>query len=256
MRALLAVLKKEWTIIFSSSIFYGAAFIFLLISGFSFWAGVSQYGIACLQSSQNPYLAGILNLTDRVVQPFFLDTAIILLLMIPLISMRIYAEEKKTGTIELLFTYPVSDLVVLCGKFLAALLVLWILLATTLLPFLILNLFGQLDWGVLSTGYLGLILLSAGFLAMGIFTSALVENQIVAAAISFGALFLLLLISWAKSVTGPLMGAVLEHLSLADHLMPFTQGVLDTRPIIYYLIFTFFWLFLALRYLNSRHWRG
>lgn len=256
MRSLLAVLKKECTIIFSSSIFYGTAFIFLLISGFSFWASVSDYSITGLQSSQNPYLSSTLNLTDRIVQPFFLDTAIILLLMIPLISMRIYAEEKKTGTIELLFTYPVSDLVVLCGKFLAALLVLLILLATTLLLFLVLNRFGQLDWGVLFTGYLGLILLSSGFLSMGIFTSALVENQVVAAAISFGTLFLLLLIGWAKSVTGPLMSVVLVHLSLADHFMPFTKGILDTRPIIYYLIFTFFWLFLTLRYLNSRHWRG
>ncbi len=256
MRTLLAVLKKELIIIFSSSIFYGAAFIFLLISGFSFWRGVSQYGMLCLQSSQTPYLSGMLNLTDMVVQPFFLDTTIILLLMIPLISMRIYAEEKKSGTIELLFTYPVSGLVVLCGKFLAALLVLWILLAATLLPFLVLNHFGQLDWGVLFTGYLGLILLSAGFLAMGIFTSALVENQIVAAAASFGTLFLLLLISWAKNMTGPLMSAVLEHISLADRLIPFTQGILDTRPIIYYLVFTFFWLFLTLRYLNSRQWRG
>lgn len=256
MRTLLAVLKKEITIAFGSSIFYGAAFIFLLISGFSFWASISHYGMTGLQSAQNPYLANRLNLTDMVVQPFFLDTTFILLLIIPLISMRLYAEEKKSGTIELLFTYPVSDFVVLGGKFLAALLVLWILLAITLLPFLILNFFGQLDWGVLFAGYLGLILLSAGFLAMGVFTSALVENQIVAAAVSFGALFLLFLISWAKSMTGPLMRAFLEHLSLADHLIPFTQGILDTRHIIYYLIFTFFWLFLTLRYLNARQWRG
>jgi ABC-2 type transport system permease protein len=256
MKTMLALLKKELTITFSSSIFYGAAFIFLIISGFSFWANVSHFGLASLQAAQNPYLAGMLNLTDMVVQPFFLDTAIVLLLMIPLISMRLYAEEKKAGTIELLFTYPISDRAVLCGKFLAAFLVLLILLTGTLLPFLVLSRFGQLDWGVLFTGYLGLTLLAAGFLAMGIFTSALVENQVVAAAISFGTLFLLLLIGWAKSVTGPLLGAILEHLSIADHLTPFVKGLLDTRHIIYYLVFTLFWLFLTLRYLNSRYWRG
>lgn len=256
MRTLLALLKKEWTVTFGSSIFYATAFIFFLISGFSFWAGVSQYAMAGLQSSQKLFLSGTLNLTDMVVQPFFLDTTIVLLLMIPLISMRLYAEEKKSGTIELLFTYPVSDQMVLCGKFLAALLVLLVLLAGTFLYFLILARFGRLDWGVIFTGYLGLILLAAAFLSLGLFTSALAENQIVAAAVSFGILFLLLLISWAKNMVNPFLAAVLEHLSLADHLIPFSQGILDTRHILYDLIFTFFWLWLTLRCLNSRQWRG
>jgi ABC-2 type transport system permease protein len=256
MRPLLAVLKKEWIVLFGSSIFYTAAFVFLLLSGFSFWASVSDYAVTELQSSANPSLAGLLNLTDRVVQPFFLDTAIILLLIIPLISMRIYAEEKKSGTLELLFTYPLSDRTVLCAKFLAALMMLLLLLAGTLPAFLALNHFGRLDWGVMLTGYTGLVLLGAAFLAMGIFTSALAENQVVAAAVSFGILFLLLLISWAKSMAGPLLRSVLEHLSLADHLTPFSSGLLDSRHILYYLLFTFFWLWLTLRILNSRRWRG
>jgi ABC-2 type transport system permease protein len=209
-----------------------------------------------LQSMGNPMLTEKLNLTDMVVKPFFGDLSIILLLMIPLITMRLYAEEKKTGTIELLFTYPVSDLAALAGKFCATLFVLITLLAGTLPFLIILESFGTLEWGIVISGYFGIILLGGSFIALGTFTSSLTENQIVAAVISFGALLLFWILGWAGAITGPVLGKILSHISIIKHLESFTSGLLDSRDVVFYALFIFFWLFLTLRYLTSRYWRG
>jgi ABC-2 type transport system permease protein len=98
--------------------------------------------------------------------------------------------------------------------------------------------------------------MGAAFIALGVFTSSLTENQIVSAVISFGALLLFWAVGWAKMVAGPVLGSVLEHLSIISHLDPFTKGLIDTRDVVFYLVFIFFWLFLTLRFLSSRFWRG
>jgi ABC-2 type transport system permease protein len=256
MRQIAAVFNKELSIAFSSPIFYAATFIFLVISGYFFWSNTAFFAYRSLQAARNPYLSEGLNLSDMVVKPFFGDIPVILLLMIPLITMRIYAEEKKSGTVELLFTYPVSDLAALVGKFSATLLVLLAMLACTLPYLIILETFGTLEWGVIATGYLGIVLLGASFISLGIFTSCLTENQIVAAVLSFGSLLLFWVFGWSKAITGPILGSVLEHISIISHLNSFVTGLIDTRDVLFYFFFTVFWLFLTLRFLNSRYWRG
>ena len=195
-------------------------------------------------------------MSDMVIIPLFGDLSTILLLMLPLITMRLYAEEKKVGTVELLFTYPISDLSVLMGKFFATMLVLLTMLAGTIPYLIILEVFGTLEWGVVISGYLGMILLGGSFVALGIFTSSLTENQIVAAVLSFGALLLFWVMGWTTNISGPFLAAVLDYISIVRHLDPFTIGLIDTRGIIFYVSFMFFWLFLTLRFLNSRYWRG
>ena len=256
MRPLVAIFKKEVFITFASPIFYAAAFIFLVLSGYFFYSNTAYFSMLSLQAMSNPMLTEKLNLTDMVVKPFFGDLAIILLLMLPLITMRLYAEEKKTGTIELLFTYPVSDLAALAGKFCATLVVLITLLAGTIPYLIILEYFGTLEWGAVICGYFGIILLGGSFIALGTFTSSLTENQIVAAVISFGALLLFWVFGWAGAITGPGLGKVLEHISIIKHLESFTSGLIDSRDVVFYALFIFFWLFLTLRYLTSRYWRG
>jgi ABC-2 type transport system permease protein len=182
--------------------------------------------------------------------------AIVLLLMLPLLTMRSYAEEKKMGTIELLFTYPISDGASLAAKFAACVFTLLAMLAGTLLPLLLLQTFAALDWGLIASGYLGILLLGASFIALGIFTSSLTENQIVAAVLSFGAFLLFWIIGWAKSFAGPMLGPILEHLSIVVHLDGFVKGLIDSRDLVFYLVFIFFWLFVTLRFLNTRFWRG
>ena len=256
MRAIIAIFKKELSITFASPIFYAAAFIFLVLSGYFFYSDTAYFGMLSLQAMSNPMLTEKLNLTDMVVKPFFGDLSIILLLMLPLITMRLYAEEKKSGTIELLFTYPLSDLATLTGKFCATLLVLITMLAGTIPYMIMLESFGTLEWGVIVSGYLGIILLGGGFIALGTFTSSLTENQIVAAVLSFGALLLFWVFGWAGAITGPVLGGILEHISIIKHLDSFARGLIDSRDVVFYVLFIFFWLFLTLRFLNSRYWRG
>jgi len=252
----LIVLKKDLYIIFASPIFYAASFIFFLVGGYFFYSNVAYFSILCLQAASNPFLSEKLNLTHMAVSPFFGDMAVILLLILPLITMRLYAEERRSGTIELLFTYPLSDVETLLGKFLAAMVVLIVMLVGTLPYMLILDSFAALDWGVVISGYLGILLLGASFISLGLFTSSLTENQIVAAVLSFGALIFFWSLGWARNMAGPLLGKVLSHISIITHLDPFTMGLIDTRDILFYLLFVLFWLLLTLRFLNARYWRG
>jgi ABC-2 type transport system permease protein len=127
------------------------------------------------------------------------------------------AEEKKNGTIELLLTYPIRELAVVLGKYLATLLVIVILLALTAINIFMISRFGVVEWGPVLTGYGGLILLAAGFVSLGLFASALTQNQIIAAVLGFGALLMFWVIGWAGSVSGPGVGKVVNYLSLLDH---------------------------------------
>jgi ABC-2 type transport system permease protein len=256
MRQILAVLKKEITIIFSSPIFYTATFIFIVLSGYFFYSNTAYFSMISIQASRNPFIAQQLNMSDAVVKPFFGDLSIVFLLMLPLITMRLYAEEKKSGTIELLFTYPISDAAALTGKFLATMVVVLAMLACTIPCMIIVEVFGTLEWGLVISGYLGIILMTGGFTALGVFTSSVTENQIVAAVLSFGALLLLWVLGWAKAIAGPVTGAVLEYISIVKHVDSFTIGLVDSRDVVFYLLFIGFWLFLTHRFLNSRYWRG
>jgi ABC-2 type transport system permease protein len=256
MTGVYAVFKKELSVTFASPIFYAATFIFLVVSGYFFYSNAAVFTLLTFQARANPFLAEKLNLSDMVVKPLLGQFSIILLLMIPLITMRSYAEEKKLGTIELLFTYPISDAAALAGKYLASVFTLLIMLLGTMPSLLLLEAFGHLDWGSVLSGYLGIVLMGASFIALGIFFSSLTENQIVSAVLSFGALLLFWLIGWAKIISGPAAAPILEHLSIITHLDNFAKGLIDTRDVVFYLLFSFFWLFLTLRFLNSRFWRG
>ena len=145
---------------------------------------------------------------------------------------------------------------VLMGKYRATVIVLLAMLAGTIPYLIILEVLGTLEWGIVISGYVGIILMGGSFIALGIFTSSLTENQIVAAVISFGALLLFFVIGWAKAFAGPFLGTLLERISIVSHLDSFAGGLLDTRDLVFYLLFIFFCLFLTLRFLHSRYWRG
>jgi ABC-2 type transport system permease protein len=256
MKGFTAVFKRELYAFFASPIFYVVGTIFLALSGYFFYTSVAYYSLISFQAAQNPYMGGQVNLNEMIVKPLFDDMSIILLLIVPLLTMRLLAEEKKNGTIELLLTYPVRELAVVLGKYLATLLVIVILLALTAINIFMISRFGVVEWGPVLTGYGGLILLAAGFVSLGLFASALTQNQIIAAVLGFGALLMFWVIGWAGSVSGPGVGKVVNYLSLLEHLDPFTKGILDTRDIMYYLTFLVFFIFLTLRYLDSQKIRG
>lgn len=256
MKGFKAVFKRELYAFFASPIFYVVGTIFLILSGYFFYTSVAYFSLISFQAAQNPYMVGQVTLTEMVVKPLFDDMSIILLLLVPLLTMRLLAEEKKNGTMELLLTYPIRELAVLLGKYLATLFVILVLLAGTVIYMLLLSWIGDLEWGPVLTGYGGLVLMTAGFVSLGLFASALTQNQIIAAVVGFGALLMFWIIGWAGSVSGPLVGRVVNYLSLLEHLDSFSKGVLDSRDLIFYLNFSVFFIFLTLRYLDSQKIRG
>ena len=256
MRGFCPVYGKEMYRIFASSIFYVVAFIFLALAGYFFYSAVAYYSLLSFQAGRNPFLGQQLNLGEMVLEPFFGSIGIVLLLMVPLITMRLFAEEKKTGTVELLLTYPISDRGAVLGKFTAALSVVALILTGTLPAMVVLSAFTTPPWATIFSGYLGLVLMSSAFVSLGVLASSLTQNQIVAAAITFGALLLLWIIGWAQTLAGQEVGSVFVYLSLLSHFESFTKGVLDSRDILYYGLFVTIFLFATLRVLESRHWRA
>ncbi len=252
----LAVLRKELAIYFATPIFYITGFFFLLLGGYFFYANTLYYSLVSFQAAQNLQLATQLNPQQMVFRPLFATLAIVLLLLVPLLTMRLLAEEKRAGTAELLFTYPLTDWAIILGKFAAALLIYAIFLGFTVVYALVFSTVGVLDWGALITGYLGLLLLGGGCLALGLFASSLTENQIIAAVSSFALLLLFWVIGWQQDIGSPGWGAFFGGLSMMDHYESFIRGVIDTRDLVYYLSFIYFFLFLTKRQLESRRWRA
>ena len=250
------IFKKEMRLYFTSPVAYVVVMIFLLIAGYFFYSIFAFFTLASMQSAMNPAMARDLNVTDSVMRPLFSNVSVILLLLLPLLTMRLFAEERRSGTIELLLTFPVRDGAVLIGKYLAAFALYAVMLGLTVLYPGIVAYFARLETGPVFTGYLGLLLMGAAFIAVGIFTSSLTENQIVAAITTFGTLLIFWILGWSADYAGGAVGRVLQHLSILEHNESLAKGVIDTKDIIYYLNFTILALFLALRSLEARRWKG
>ncbi|MCL5126236.1 MAG: ABC transporter permease subunit [Deltaproteobacteria bacterium] len=256
MSGLVAIFRKEMNNFFVSPIAYTVIACFLVIAGFFFWANLSLLSLVSLQAANDPSISGRINLTDVVIRPLIQNMSIVLLFLIPLLTMRLFSEERKSGTIELLLTYPVNDLGIVLGKFLAAVCVFLIMMGCTLSFALIMLTIGSFDIGVFLSSYLGLILMGASFIALGVFISSVTENQIVAAAASFGAALMFWIISWTSSFTGQTMGAIIRQASIIERLDSFLKGVITLSDVTYFVFFTAFFLFLSFRSIETQRWRG
>jgi ABC-2 type transport system permease protein len=250
------IFKRELRAYFVSPIAYVVMVMFLIIAGYFFYSSFAFFNFIGFQAMSNPMMARNLNVTEGVLRPLYGNLGVVLLFIMPLLTMRLFAEEKKQGTIELLLTYPVRDLAAVLAKFSACLTVYTIMLALTAVYPILLIIFVRPEVGPIAAGYLGLFLLGASFIALGALASSLTENQIVAAAISFGFLLIFWVIGWSSQFAGGTLGRLLSHLSLLEHFDSFPKGVIDTKDIIFYLNFLVFCLFLTLRSLESHRWRG
>ncbi len=255
MRAL-AIFKKELRLYFVSPIAYVVLAIFALVAGWFFYNVFRYFQDISVQAAMNPMMGRDVSVTEGVLRPLFQNISVILLFLLPLLTMRLFAEEKKSGTIELLLTYPVRDGEVLLGKYLAAVVVFLGMLTLTLVYPALVAWTANLEWGPVVTGYLGLLLEGAVFLAIGILISSLTENQIVAGVSTFGVLLILWVIGWAADSAGGAVGRLLSHISITEHFDTFAKGVIDTKDVIYYLNLIILSLFLTLRSLESKRWRG
>ncbi len=251
------IMKKELRSYFNSPIAYVVIAAFLIISGWFFYTSMAFFNMISFRAIQNPYLRSQLNITEMVVRPLFGGNLTILLaILLPAVSMRLFAEEKKSGTIELLLTYPVTDFEVMLGKYLSSLGVFIAMLILTGLYPLMMFWLSQPEWGPLVSAYLGLVLMGASFLALGLFTSSLTENQIVAFVVGIAGCLLFWIIGWASTFAQGVLRDLLLYLSITHHFNNFRKGVIDTADLAFYLIFIVFFLFCTLRVLETKRWRG
>ncbi|MDR3566666.1 MAG: ABC transporter permease [Syntrophobacteraceae bacterium] len=256
MKGFWPVYKKELYGMFLSPIFYVVAFFFLLICGVFFNFILRQVIMVSYQVAQNPEIARNVSLPSLFMRSFLWNISVIMLFVAPLLTMRLYAEERKTGTIELLYTYPVTDLATVAAKFAACMTTFAILLAATLPGVIMLTNMAGSSWKPIFCGYGGLFLLGCSFISLGTFASTLTRNQIVAAVITFGVLLLLWFVGQAKTQASPLVGTILGYISVSDHFEGLAKGLLDSRDILFFVAFSVFFLFLTLRQMSSYRWRG
>lgn len=255
MTPLQAVIAKELRSYFVSPVVYVVGGVFLLIFGFLAYLYVVFTGAQAIQLMQMQGGAAEINLNDLVFRNLFASMRFVLLLILPILTMRLFAEERKLRTFEFLMTAPIRTVEIVVGKFLSAYLIyLGILLLTMLVP-AVLTLFSDFDWHPVLTGYLGLALLGALFLSVGVFASTLTENQIVAAFTSFGLLLMFWLLSGLGSVLGDTAGgALFSYLSFMEHFDHLIHGLIDTKDLVYYASGVVFMLFLSHRVVESTRW--
>jgi ABC-2 type transport system permease protein len=248
MRTLLALTAREWASLWYSPVAYVVGAIFLLLQGWVFWL-----------------LIAVLN--DPRVDPamtmsqFFFGGSFFYwfsaLIVAPLLTMRTFSEEKRTGSVEFLLTAPVTDMQVVLSKFLGAWFAYVAFWSLTIVYFLFLRAITPFDWGPVWTGYLGTWLLGSILIAIGVLTSSLTRNQVIAAVFSFVALLLLFSAGLLDLfVRDPETSRIIEYVSLIEHLQDFSKGILDTRPAIFYLSETLICLFLTVRVISSPRWRS
>ena len=255
MRNIWTVCRRELYAYFVSPIAW------VLLTIFSLLSGVFTYIIsaAFMRASLEGQMSGQtfpMNINEQVIAPLFSNIAVVGLFLIPLISMRLFAEEKRQGTIELLATSPVHDVEIIFGKWLSAVLMYGALLVVLLADFSFLFLYGTPDWKPVATGFLGILLQGACLIAFGTFISTLTRNQIVAGAIGFALALVLWILNWTTSFGNSDTVQVLNYLSIVSHMDGFSRGVIDTKDLIYYVSMIFFGLFLTARSLESLRWRA
>ncbi len=256
MRTIAAIYRKEIRYYFHSLTAYVMIGVFLALAGYFFYSIFRYYNYLSFQAAREPYLAGQLNLIDGVMRPLMGNVSVVLLFALPLLTMRLLAEEKRQGTFELLLTYPVSDLAAIAGKYLAALTVFAVMLAGTLLYPILLAIYSSPEPGPIVTGYVGLFLMGCTFISMGIFFSSLTSSQIVAGVATFALSLFFLVIGWAAPFAGPTLSKVIAQFSLLEHYDSFGKGLIEAQDVTYYVFLTGFFLFATLRSLESTHWRS
>jgi ABC-2 type transport system permease protein len=241
--------------------YFGSPIAYIVIGGFALLFGWFYYALLVYFDRTSMQMAGMggqqtANVNEQLIRPVFLNSSVIVLFVLPLITMRTYSEEKRSGTIELLLTAPLTDLQIILGKFLGAMTLYAAMIAITLIHIAVLFWVGDPEWRPIATAYLGMLLMGGCFISVGLLISSLTKNQIVAGMITFAVFLMLWVINWIASFMGPTTQAVLNYLSITGHLDDFTNGVLDTRHLVYYVSFITFGLFLTARSVDSERWRG
>jgi ABC-2 type transport system permease protein len=255
MRNAWIICRKELGTYFASPIAYILLVMFGLIFGFFFWNALGYFVIEGMQMQMRGS-SFPMNLNEQIIRPLLQNVSVIGLFFIPIITMRLFAEEKRSGTFELLATSPIRDVETIVGKWFASLVLYSCLLLFTAVNFAFLFKYGNPDWKPLAVGYLGLLLQAGALLAIGTFISSLTKNQIIAGALTFGVCLLLWVLEWVSGYETATWARVLAYMSVIRHFESFGRGVIDSKDAIYYATLIFLGLFFTARSLESLRWRS
>lgn len=255
MKNIWIIARKELKSYFASPIAYLLMAIFALIFGYFFYSATAIFVIRGMEM-QMMGRGMPMDVNEWVIRPLLMNASVVGLFLIPMITMRLFAEEKRTGTIELLMTSPVRDAEIIVGKWLAALIMYTCVLGMSALNIAILFAYGKPDWKPILAGYLGLILQGGCLLAVGTFISTTTRNQIIAGGATFAVCLLLWVLDWITAYQQEGWAKVVSYLSVVTHFEPFAKGVLDTKDIVFYVSMIFFGLFLTARSMESLRWRA
>jgi len=239
------ILKKELRSYFSSWIAYVLFSVFLAMSGYFFYTDLVYFTM--WQGS---------DIQIGMWQFFFHDIRFIMLLMIPVLTMGLFAEEKKSGTVELLFTFPLKDIDILMGKFLSSIFIFFLMLFFTIIYPVVLNYIHAIDFAPVAAGYLGLFLMGCAFISVGILVSSITENQIIAAFVTFVCLLFFWTVGWNEGVGGEIVTKLTMAISFFDHFYGFARGVIEIKDVVFNISFTLLFLFFTIKSLESRKWKG
>lgn len=258
MRNVLTIAGRELRSIFVSPIAYVVMTGFLLLGGWFFFNLLARFNL--LVSMYSSFQGGAeamqrLNVNEFVLAPLFHNLSVVLVILIPMITMRGFAEEKRAGTYELLLTSPVATWEIVLGKFVGMVAFISVMVALTSIYGLILWIYGNPEVGIMISGYLGLLLLAITFVTIGLFASSLTENQIIAAVTGLVMLLLLFVIAWPADSAGKVVGDVLRYVSVTEHFAGLVKGVIDSKSLVYFVTMIAGWLFLTQRSVESIRWR-
>jgi ABC-2 type transport system permease protein len=255
MKNVLIICSKEIKSYFSSPIAYLLMTIFAVIFGYFFFSATAYFVMNSMQmqmQGQNQPM----NVNDFIIGPLLGNASVIGLFLIPMISMRLFAEEKRQGTMELLMTSPVRDWEIILGKWLGAMVMYTCVIGVSALNVCLLFAYGNPDWRPMAVGYLGLLLQGGCLLAIGTFISTTTKNQIIAGGATFAVCLMLWVLDWVSSYQQAAWAKVIAYCSVLTHFEPFSKGVVDSKDVIFYLTMIFLGLFLTARSMESLRWRS
>jgi len=255
MRNIWVICRRELRSYFVSPVAYVLFVMFALIFGWFFWNMLGAFVFYSMASQMRGEMTPM-NVNEQILRQLLGNMNVVGLFFIPVITMRLFAEEKRNGTIELLATSPIQDFEVILGKWLAAVALYAGMLLLTGLNLGFVFKYGNPDWKPMAVGYLGLLLQASALLAIGTFISSLTKNQIIAGAASFGVCLLVFVLGWASGYETSTWAQVLSYMSVTSHMESFTKGVLDSKDAVYYMTVIFLGLFLTARSLESLRWRS
>jgi ABC-2 type transport system permease protein len=255
MKNIWIICRKELRSYFVSPVAYVLLVMFALIFGWFFWNMLGAFVFYSMASQMRGEMMPM-NINEQIFRGLLGNMNVVGLFFIPVITMRLFAEEKRNGTIELLATSPIRDVEVILGKWLAAVALYAGMLLLAGLNVAFIFKYGNPDWKPLVVGYLGLLLQAAGLLAIGTFISSLTKNQIIAGAATFSVCLLIFVLGWASGYETSTWSQVLSYMSVTTHMESFAKGVLDSKDAVYYVTVIFLGLFLTARSLESLRWRS